>query len=102
MIGTATGYRWSDIDDLSLDAVAELLMYWREHPPVHVQLGALMRGLSGKKPASTNSPSVHSEFSQDGPGIHEVLGPPVQTFRPPVRLQQPAQTSAPTPTADEP
>jgi hypothetical protein len=102
MIGTVTGYRWPDIDDLSLDAVAELLMYWREHPPVHVQLGALMRGLSGKKPAPTNSLSADGELPQEGAGIHEVLGPPVQPFRPPARLQQPAQTSAPTSTADEP
>ena len=53
-IATATGWRFDEIDRLSLDDVAELLLYWAEHPPVHVTAHALLVGLGGGAPSKSS------------------------------------------------
>jgi hypothetical protein len=75
--------------------------YWGRHPPVHVTVAALARGLGGgssTRPSSGRRAAASdrdSDGSADIGGLAAVFGPPVHPFRPPCRMQ-PAQTSAPT------
>ncbi|MCL2658775.1 MAG: hypothetical protein FWD62_15470 [Betaproteobacteria bacterium] len=39
---TVTGWRWSDLDAMTLPQVQALLNYWRESPPIHVLLKHFM------------------------------------------------------------
>ena len=97
-IATATGYRFRDIDELSLDDIADLWMYWREHPPVHISVSAALRAWGGKP--SSRSVTARSQANEGAGGtsameaVAAILGPPVHKFRPPCRMLQPVQASA--------
>lgn len=77
------------MDELSLDDVGELLLYWQQHPPVHIQLSALARGLTGAGKASRPSPAGHgpgpSQTAPEPAGAEQLtalLGVPTQKFHP--------------------
>lgn len=46
---TVTGWRWSDIDEMTLPQVQALLDYWAESPPIHILLKHFM-GFERKQP----------------------------------------------------
>lgn len=55
---TATGWRWSEVDEMTLDQVDSLYAYWRSSPPVHELVAAYM----GIKPeAEASEPAGISE-----------------------------------------
>jgi hypothetical protein len=95
-VATATGWRFADIDALSLDDLADLWAYWQDHPPLHVSAAALLRAWGGK--ATPRPPAPRAASSEGDPragameGIAAVLGPPTHKFRPPCRMLEPDQT----------
>lgn len=105
-VATATGWRFGDIDVLSLDDLADLWTYWADHPPAHVSLAAVLRAWGGKaggkasnRPVAARSPSAAATAQASAmEGVAAVLGPPTQKFRPPCRMQYsqpPAAAAAP-------
>jgi len=78
--------------------VAELLLYWRDHPPVHINLQALVNGFTSPAEGAPARPRPGSQRSDITPidGLAQMLGPPAHKLRPPCRmLTTPAvQTSA--------
>ncbi|MEY2891169.1 MAG: hypothetical protein RJA98_1077 [Pseudomonadota bacterium] len=76
--------------------MAELWLYWQEHPPVHLTLRALVGALGGGGGgASAKSPraaaSSGTDPAQQMAQLAGMFGPPTHKFRPPCRMQ----TSAP-------
>jgi hypothetical protein len=91
-IATATGWRFADIDELSLDDLADLWLYWQDYPPPHV---TLMAALGVHKASARRASAGARSLSDDGQGggsqsameaVAAVLGPPVGKFRPPCRM----------------
>lgn len=85
--------------------MADLLLYWQDHPPTHITVAAIARGLSG---GGSGHKSSHSSGrvgpgEASGPGSMEqlatMLGPPAERFRPPCRMLTPAAND-PATTAD--
>jgi hypothetical protein len=70
---TVTGWKYSDVDALTLWQVHELIEYWNEYPPVHILVGAYL-GVGGQKEFSTpvNSGS-REELMQDVAGMGGVV-----------------------------
>lgn len=58
LLATACGYSYPEIDAMTLPAVYELLDYWREHPPVHLLIGAYL----GRRSASGTARSDLGEL----------------------------------------
>jgi hypothetical protein len=97
-IATATGWRFPDIDELSLDDLADLWTYWGEHPPVHLQLQALAGAWGAKRTSRTRSaaPSGAADGAGSMEAIAAILGPPSEKFRHRCRML-PVQASAQAP-----
>lgn len=68
--------------------MAELLLYWREHPPVHINLQALVNGFTGPADGATarKRPGAQSTDITPIDGLSQMLGPPSQKLRPPCRM----------------
>lgn len=49
-IATSTGWTFSEIDQLTLWDVNDLMEYWAEHPPAHVILAGVHKKKSAKPP----------------------------------------------------
>jgi hypothetical protein len=65
LIVTATGWTYEQVGNLSLPEAEELLAYWADHPPVHIQVagiaaawGVKFKSGSGKTPRL--SPEEHN------------------------------------------
>lgn len=82
--------------------MAELWLYWQDHPPVHISVGALLRawgGKPGKAPpravAARSAPVPGTGSPAPMEAVAALLGPPRHKFRPPCRMVPPRDGLAP-------
>jgi hypothetical protein len=62
---SATGWTWSDVDDLTWSQLVALLEYWEEFPPMHVCVQGIASGFLGRpigraRTRSAGKPSASS------------------------------------------
>jgi hypothetical protein len=62
-LATELGWTYSDIDDLSLNDVDELMEYWKESPPVPMLVRAYMGFGKKEKPKKADKKSL-AEFAK--------------------------------------
>ena len=76
-IATATGWIFSQIDQLTLWDVNDLFEYWRDYPPTHVLVAAYLTGgkrtSSSKNRLKSNIDDLAQAISFAGGGIHNKL-----------------------------
>lgn len=104
-IATATGWRFGDIDALSIDDIADLLLYWRDHPPVHISAHAIVIGLGGGAAPSSGSTGKQQPADDGASAMDQVsmiFGPPVNKFRPPCRMLAPPAPDVQAPAPSDP
>ena len=63
LVATVCGWRWAEIDELTLSALQELLDYWSRHPPAHLVLASAF----GVRPAARRATSGFAELAALAP-----------------------------------
>lgn len=63
-IATATGWTFSQIDQLTMWDVNDLMEYWQDYPPTHVLVAAYLLG--GNKVRSSKRPRKNDTGDSDG------------------------------------
>jgi hypothetical protein len=57
---TVTGWRWSDIDEMTLPQVQALLDYWVDNPPLHI-IAKHFAGYERKSVADDEAKALEAE-----------------------------------------
>ena len=70
LLVTATGWTWSEIDNLTLPQVYDLDDYWRVHPPLHLLVAAFAGYKSPSRRPGNGAPAKGKE---EGPSIEEMM-----------------------------
>ena len=58
---TATGWRWKDIDDLTLPQYEVLSKFWQTYPPVAITTQRIYSSITGYQPPTLESKSTPTE-----------------------------------------
>ncbi len=62
----STGWRWADVDELTVPRYEALARYWSDHPPVHMLVQRLADAYL--EPSADASPSQFSPQFEDDAG----------------------------------
>jgi hypothetical protein len=65
VFATGTGWRWPDLDALTLPQVDELMLYWKKQPPTHLLVATYM-GYKGEAERGGDIDELVEMFGIDG------------------------------------
>ena len=66
-IVAATGWNWDQVDALTIPRYRALLRYWRDYPPPHLLLRALL-GVRTKRPSNSFTGASFETLAALAPG----------------------------------